>query len=73
MEIQHLRVSIYNKDHVFPQVTFHVVSKALTMFGIVVDCCWPCFEPLCDEYTNLFLENANTGYAEVRYPYLQTV
>ena len=35
------------------------------MFGIVVDCCWPFFEPLCDQYMTLFLDNANTGYAEV--------
>ena len=41
------------------------VSKALTMFGIVVDCCWPCFDPLCDEYVNLFIANTDTGYAEV--------
>lgn len=45
------------------------MSKALTLFGIVVDCCWPCFEPLADDYMTTFLANANTGYAEVNLSY----
>ncbi|KAI0343973.1 ARM repeat-containing protein [Trametopsis cervina] len=42
------------------------MSKALTLFNIVVDSCWPCFHPLSDRYMNMFLANANTGYADIR-------
>ncbi|KAI0702440.1 ARM repeat-containing protein [Cytidiella melzeri] len=42
------------------------MSKALTLFNIVVDSCWPCFYPLSDKYMNMFLANANTGYADIR-------
>ncbi|KAI0094551.1 ARM repeat-containing protein [Irpex rosettiformis] len=42
------------------------MSKALTLFNIVVDSCWPCFYPVSDKYMSLFLANANTGYADIR-------
>ncbi|GJE87739.1 proteasome-substrate-size regulator, mid region domain-containing protein [Phanerochaete sordida] len=53
------------------QLDFHgdsafAMSKALTFFGVVVDCSWTCFEPVVDDYMNLFLDSANTGYAEMR-------
>ncbi len=42
-----------------------VVSKSLSIFNILVDCLDLRFLPLADQYINLFLDNANTGYAEV--------
>ena len=42
-----------------------VVSKSLALFNILVDCLDLRFLPLADQYINLFLDNANTGYAEV--------
>lgn len=44
---------------------YRQVSKNLTLFNIVVDTAWLQFTPLADQYANTFLENANTGYAEV--------
>ena len=41
------------------------VSKSLSIFNILVDCLDLRFLPLADQYINLFLDNANTGYAEV--------
>lgn len=41
------------------------VSKSLSIFNILVDCLDLRFLPLADQYINLFLNNANTGYAEV--------
>lgn len=46
-------------------IDLYSVSKALTLFNIVVDSCWTCFYPISDKYMNLFLANANTGYADV--------
>ncbi|KDQ54780.1 hypothetical protein JAAARDRAFT_134622 [Jaapia argillacea MUCL 33604] len=42
------------------------MNKTLSLFGIVVDCLGPRFMPLSDKYFNLLLDNANTGYAEIR-------
>lgn len=64
MEILRSQVSLLIVVHVDGFLS-SPVSKILTMFGIVVDCCWPYFEPLCEQYMTLFLDNANTGYAEV--------
>ena len=48
------------------QILSHTaVSKTLTLFVNVVDGTSPYFSPLADTYMNLFLQNANTGYAEV--------
>lgn len=44
------------------------VSKSLSIFNILVDCLDLRFLPLADQYINLFLDNANTGYAEVCKP-----
>ena len=41
------------------------MSKSLSIFNILVDCLDIRFLPLADQYINLFLDNANTGYAEV--------
>ena len=41
------------------------MSKSLAIFNILVDCLDLRFLPLADQYINLFLDNANTGYAEV--------
>lgn len=51
-------------------LTVREVSRALTLFNIVVDSCWPCFYPLSDKYMNMFLANANTGYNEVIYEFI---
>ncbi|KAL0950801.1 hypothetical protein HGRIS_007566 [Hohenbuehelia grisea] len=42
------------------------MSKALSIFAIVVDTMDIRFNPMSDKYVNLFLENANNGYAEIR-------
>lgn len=42
-----------------------VVSKTLAIFNILVDCLDLRFLPLADQYISTFLDNANTGYAEV--------
>ncbi|KAL4243149.1 BLM10 family protein [Abortiporus biennis] len=42
------------------------MSKALTLFNVVVDSSWARFLPISDKYMNLFFDNASTGYAEIR-------
>ncbi|KAF7789210.1 hypothetical protein EIP86_000151 [Pleurotus ostreatoroseus] len=42
------------------------MTSTLSLFNNVVDGCSPYFGPKADQYMNLFLVNANTGYAEVR-------
>lgn len=44
------------------------VTKTLSMFNYFVDCSWPFFSTVADKYMRLFLDNANTGYAEVILP-----
>lgn len=43
-----------------------VVSKSLSLVGIMAECLGVRFEPYADRYLDLFFNNANTGYAEVR-------
>jgi len=42
------------------------MSKTLVLFNVVMDCSWPYLSPLSDKYMHQFLDNANTGYAEIR-------
>ncbi|KAI0757312.1 ARM repeat-containing protein [Daedaleopsis nitida] len=42
------------------------MSKSLSIFNILVDCLDLRFLPLANQYINLFLDNADTGYAEAR-------
>jgi proteasome activator subunit 4 len=42
------------------------VNKTLTLFGTVVDCFQRRIVFMADKYTNVLLDNANTGYAEMR-------
>ncbi|TCD70651.1 hypothetical protein EIP91_002372 [Steccherinum ochraceum] len=42
------------------------MTKTLTLFNVVADCSWSRFFPVSDHYMNLFFDNANTGYAEIR-------
>ncbi|EMD41612.1 hypothetical protein CERSUDRAFT_110183 [Gelatoporia subvermispora B] len=42
------------------------MNKSLTLFNVVIDCLGPRFLPLADKYVHLFLDNAHTGYAEIR-------
>ncbi|KAH8100456.1 ARM repeat-containing protein [Cristinia sonorae] len=42
------------------------MTKTLTLFNVVADCSWSRFYPVSDHYMNLFFDNANTGYAEIR-------
>ncbi|OBZ79732.1 Proteasome activator complex subunit 4A [Grifola frondosa] len=49
------------------------MSKSLSLFGILVDSLGIHFLPLCDKYVNLFLDNANTGYAEIRSQIAQNI
>lgn len=46
----------------------YTVTKTLSMFNYFVDCSWPFFSTVADKYMRLFLDNANTGYAEVILP-----
>lgn len=41
------------------------VSKALAVFGILVDALGTRINSISDQYANLLFDNANTGYAEV--------
>ena len=41
------------------------VTKTLILFNAVIDSLGLRFLPACDKYMHLFLDNANTGYAEV--------
>lgn len=41
------------------------VTKSLMLFNAVIDSLGLRFLPACDKYMHLFLDNANTGYAEV--------
>lgn len=43
----------------------HAVTKTLILFNAVIDSLGLRFLPACDKYMHLFLDNANTGYAEV--------
>ncbi|KAL1951786.1 hypothetical protein VTO73DRAFT_935 [Trametes versicolor] len=49
------------------------MSKSLSIFNILVDCLDLRFLPLADQYINLFLDNANTGYAEIRSQIAQNI
>ncbi|KAJ2996608.1 hypothetical protein NUW54_g7221 [Trametes sanguinea] len=49
------------------------MSKSLSIFNILVDCLDVRFLPLADQYINLFLDNANTGYAEIRSQIAQNI
>ncbi|KAH9922007.1 ARM repeat-containing protein [Epithele typhae] len=49
------------------------MSKSLSIFNILVDCLDLRFLPLADQYVNLFLDNANTGYAEIRSQIAQNI
>ncbi|TFK89763.1 ARM repeat-containing protein [Polyporus arcularius HHB13444] len=49
------------------------MSKSLSIFNILVDCLDIRFLPLADHYINLFLDNADTGYAEIRSQIAQNV
>ncbi|CCM01635.1 uncharacterized protein FIBRA_03696 [Fibroporia radiculosa] len=40
--------------------------KSLSLLNVLIDCLDLRFHSLSDKYMNLFLENANTGYAEAR-------
>ena len=46
----------------------HTVTKTLILFNAVIDSLGLRFLPACDKYMHLFLDNANTGYAEVTTP-----
>lgn len=41
-----------------------LVTKSLMLFNAVIDSLGLRFLPACDKYMHLFLDNANTGYAE---------
>ncbi|KAL7285729.1 hypothetical protein ACG7TL_000834 [Trametes sanguinea] len=49
------------------------MSKSLSIFNILVDCLDVRFLPLADQYINMFLDNANTGYAEIRSQIAQNI
>ncbi|KAI0762664.1 ARM repeat-containing protein [Fomes fomentarius] len=49
------------------------MSKSLSIFNIMVECLDLRFLPLADQYINLFLDNANTGYAEIRSQIAQNI
>ncbi|KAI8995384.1 ARM repeat-containing protein [Trametes punicea] len=49
------------------------MSKSLSIFNILVDCLDVRFLPLADQYIDLFLNNANTGYAEIRSQIAQNI
>ncbi|OCH96671.1 ARM repeat-containing protein [Obba rivulosa] len=49
------------------------MNKSLTLFNVVIDCLGPRFLPLADKYVHLFLDNANTGYAEIRSQIAQNI
>ncbi|KAL6304169.1 ARM repeat-containing protein [Sparassis latifolia] len=49
------------------------MNKSLSLFGILVDSCSLRFTPLCIKYIDLFLSNANTGYAEIRTQIAQNI
>ncbi|EJF66455.1 ARM repeat-containing protein [Dichomitus squalens LYAD-421 SS1] len=49
------------------------MSKSLSIFNILVDCLDLRFLSLADQYINLFLDNANTGYAEIRSQIAQNI
>ncbi|TFY56124.1 hypothetical protein EVJ58_g7830 [Rhodofomes roseus] len=42
------------------------MTKSLMLFNAVIDSLGLRFLPACDKYMRLFLDNANTGYAEIR-------
>ncbi|KAI0961210.1 hypothetical protein AcV7_000369 [Taiwanofungus camphoratus] len=42
------------------------MNKSLSLFSVLIDCLGPRFLPMGDKYVHLFLDNANTGYAEIR-------
>ncbi|KAI0728586.1 ARM repeat-containing protein [Fomitopsis betulina] len=42
------------------------MTKTLILFNAVIDSLGLRFLPACDKYMYLFLDNANTGYAEIR-------
>ncbi|KAF8527908.1 ARM repeat-containing protein [Hysterangium stoloniferum] len=43
-----------------------LMSKSISLIGIMVDCLGQRFEPYAEEYVQLFFDNADTGYAEIR-------
>lgn len=46
------------------------MSKALAVFGILVDALGTRINSISDQYANLLFDNANTGYAEVSFCHL---
>ncbi|PCH33382.1 hypothetical protein WOLCODRAFT_21973 [Wolfiporia cocos MD-104 SS10] len=42
------------------------MSKTLSFYNVLIDCLGLRFLPLTDRFMHLFLDNANTGYAEIR-------
>ncbi|GJJ09464.1 hypothetical protein Clacol_003687 [Clathrus columnatus] len=42
------------------------MSKSLNLVGIMAECLGARFEPYARRYVDLFFDNANTGYAEIR-------
>ncbi|KAF8587289.1 ARM repeat-containing protein [Ramaria rubella] len=43
-----------------------LMSKSIGLVGIMAECLGPRFEPFSDKYIQLFFNNADTGYAEIR-------
>jgi hypothetical protein len=54
-----------DKDHFHAFTEDFLVIKAIAVFGVLPDCLKARFGPAANAYFDLFLDNADTAYAEV--------